>query len=143
MLFFGLYFGRTLIFPWVTHPIAQKAAWLNTPFLFARDGIGLGVMTAPELRVDAAVAHQRRPPNGSAIPKAFVLLPHPIRRIAPAVAICFAIVYTLISFDLVMSLAPAWRSTLFGWYFFAGAFWSGRRRDGAGRGDHAWTARRQ
>ena len=23
-----------------------------------------------------------------------------------------------------MSLAPVWRSTLFGWYFFAGAFWS-------------------
>ena len=45
-LFFGLYFGRSLIFPWVTHPIAQKAAWLNVPFLFARDGIGLGVMAA-------------------------------------------------------------------------------------------------
>src|ERR1700690_1641934 len=45
-LFFGLYFGRSLIFPWVTHPIPQKAAWLNIPFLFARDGIGLGVMAA-------------------------------------------------------------------------------------------------
>src|SRR5579863_9534319 len=43
-LFFGLYFGRAAIFPWVKHPIAQKAAWLNIPFLFARDGIGLGLM---------------------------------------------------------------------------------------------------
>src|SRR6266849_9106961 len=34
-LFFGLYFGRSLIFPWVTHTIPQKAAWLNVPFLFA------------------------------------------------------------------------------------------------------------
>ena len=34
-------------------------------------------------------------------------------------------VYTLIAFDLVMSLAPVWRSTLFGWFFFAGCFWSG------------------
>src|SRR5215475_11967057 len=46
ILFWGLYFGRTLIFPWVLHPIAQKAAWLNTPFLFARDGLGLAFMTA-------------------------------------------------------------------------------------------------
>src|ERR1700719_1945470 len=45
-LFFGLYFGRSLIFPWVTHPIPQKAAWLNIPFLFARDGIGLGAIAA-------------------------------------------------------------------------------------------------
>ncbi len=45
-LFFGLYFGRSQIFPWVTHPIPQKAAWLNVPFLFARDGIGLGIMAA-------------------------------------------------------------------------------------------------
>jgi hypothetical protein len=34
------------------------------------------------------------------------------------------VVYSLIAFDLVMSLAPVWRSTLFGWYFFAGSFWS-------------------
>src|SRR5277367_4472036 len=38
VLFWGLYFGRTEIFPWVLHPIASKAQWLNTPFLFARDG---------------------------------------------------------------------------------------------------------
>ena len=53
------------------------------------------------------------------------LPPHSIRVFAPLVAVLFAVVYTLISFDLVMSLAPVWRSTLFGWYFFAGAFWSG------------------
>src|SRR5260221_581382 len=52
------------------------------------------------------------------------LPPHSIRVFAPLVAVLFAVVYTLISFDLVMSLAPVWRSTLFGWYFFAGAFWS-------------------
>src|ERR1700688_1968046 len=46
LLFFALYFGRAAIFPWVTHPIAQKAAWLNIPFLFARDGIGLGAIAA-------------------------------------------------------------------------------------------------
>ncbi len=53
------------------------------------------------------------------------LPPHSIRVLAPLVGVLYAVVYSLIAFDLVMSLAPVWRSTLFGWYFFAGAFWSG------------------
>ena len=123
-LFFGLYFGRSLIFPWVTHPITQKAAWLNTPFLFARDGIGLGVMAAASF----AFIRVSRGEDARAWTIAtddIGLPPHSIRVLAPIVAVLFAVVYTLISFDLVMSLAPVWRSTLFGWYFFAGAFWSG------------------
>jgi hypothetical protein len=123
-LFFGLYFGRSLIFPWVTHPIAQKAAWLNTPFLFARDGIGLGLMAAASY----AFVRVSRGADARAWTIAtddIELPPHSIRALAPLVAVLFAVVYTLISFDLVMSLAPVWRSTLFGWYFFAGSFWSG------------------
>src|SRR6202521_627489 len=123
-LFFGLYFGRSLIFPWVTHPIAQKAAWLNIPFLFARDGIGLGMMAAASF----AFIRVSRGDDARAWTIAtddITLPPHSIRVFAPLVAVLFAVVYTLISFDLVMSLAPVWRSTLFGWYFFAGAFWSG------------------
>jgi hypothetical protein len=123
-LFFGLYFGRALIFPWVTHPIPQKAAWLNIPFLFARDGIGLGVMAAASF----AFIRVSRGDDARAWTIAtedITLPPHSIRVLAPIVAVLFAVVYTLIAFDLVMSLAPVWRSTLFGWYFFAGAFWSG------------------
>src|SRR5208337_2609554 len=122
-LFFGLYFGRSLIFPWVTHPIAQKAAWLNTPFLFARDGIGLGVMAAASY----AFIRVSRGADARAWTIAtddIQLPPHSIRVRAPLVALLFAVVSTLIAFVLVMSLAPVWRSTLFGWYFFAGAFWS-------------------
>src|SRR5579862_2118693 len=123
-LFFGLYFGRSWIFPWVTHPIAQKAAWLNTPFLFARDGIGLGLMAAASfafIRIS-----RREDARAWAIATDDITLPpHSIRVFAPLVAVLFAVVYTLIAFDLVMSLAPVWRSTLFGWFFFAGAFWSG------------------
>ena len=123
ILFWGLYFGRTLIFPWVLHPIPQKAAWLNTPFLFARDGIGLLLMTILSIalvrisRGPAATAWQRQ--------SADIEMPPPIvRKVAPALAILFVVVYSLIAFDLVMSLAPKWHSTLFGWYFFGGAFWS-------------------
>jgi hypothetical protein len=124
LLFFGLYFGRAAIFPWVKHPIAQKAAWLNIPFLFARDGIGLGMMAA----VSYAFVRISRSEDSRAwtiATREIEMPPHSIRVIAPIVAGLYAVVYTLIAFDLVMSLAPVWRSTLFGWFFFAGCFWSG------------------
>jgi hypothetical protein len=123
-LFFGLYFGRIFIFPWVTHPIAQKAAWLNIPFLFARDAIGLGAMAAASFAF-IRVSRRDDARAWTIATEDITLPPHSIRVFAPLVAVLFAVVYTLISFDLVMSLAPVWRSTLFGWYFFAGAFWSG------------------
>jgi hypothetical protein len=122
-LFFLLYFGRSAIFPWVRHPIAQKAAWLNIPFLFARDGIGLAVMAT----VSSAFIRISRRDDVRAWTTAtddIELPPHSIRVIAPLLGVLYAVVYTLIAFDLVMSLAPVWRSTLFGWFFFAGAFWS-------------------
>jgi hypothetical protein len=122
-LFFGLYFGRVAIFPWVKHPIAQKAAWLNIPFLFARDGIGLVLMalvSSAFIRISRGDDARRWTVATDDID----LPPHSIRVIAPMLAVLYAVVYTLIAFDLVMSLAPVWRSTLFGWFFFAGAFWS-------------------
>jgi hypothetical protein len=123
-LFFGLYFGRSLIFPWVTHPIAQKAAWLNVPFLFARDGIGLLVMAAAS-RAFIRASRGEEARAWTIATNEIEMPPHSIRALATTVAILFGVIYTLIAFDLVMSLAPVWRSTLFGWYFFAGAFWSG------------------
>jgi hypothetical protein len=123
-LFFGLYFGRVLIFPWVTHPIAQKAAWLNIPFLFARDGIGLFLMAAASYAF-IRVSRRDDAHAWTIATDDITLPPHSIRVLAPIVAVLYAVVYTLISFDLVMSLAPVWRSTLFGWYFFAGCFLSG------------------
>jgi hypothetical protein len=122
-LFFGLYFGRVAIFPWVLHPIAQKAAWLNVPFLFARDGVGLGAMALLSFAF-IRVSRGEQARAWTVAMDDIELPPHSIRVLAPLLAILFAIVYTLVSFDLVMSLAPVWRSTLFGWYFFAGAFWS-------------------
>src|SRR5713226_2644978 len=124
LLFFGLYFGRAAIFPWVKHPIAQKAAWLNIPFLFARDGIGLAAMAL----VSSAFIRISRAEESRAwtiATREIEMPPHSMRVIAPLLAVLYAVVYTLIAFDLIMSLAPVWRSTLFGWYFFAGCFWSG------------------
>jgi hypothetical protein len=123
VLFWGLYFGRTLIFPWVLHPIAQKAAWLNTPFFFARDGAGLLVMTVLSLWF-VRTSRRKDSRRWAILSENIKMPPRAIRRLAPAVALAYAAVYSLLGFDLVMSLAPQWRSSLFGAYFFEGAFWS-------------------
>lgn len=123
LLFWLLFAGHQLIFPWVLHPLPQKAAWLNAPFLFGRDGGGLLVLTALSLwfvRSSRRADVVRWAESAADIE----LPPAVIRRLAPAVIIVYAIIYSLIAFDLVMSLSPIWYSTLFGAYFFAGAYWS-------------------
>jgi hypothetical protein len=123
LLFWVLLAGRALIFPWVNHPLPEKAAWLNVRFLFIRDGLGLLVMTLLSFffirasqRSDAVEWAQSysnidRPPSS-------------VMRLSPILLIAYAAIYSMLAFDLVMSLSPRWYSTLFGAYFFAGAYWS-------------------
>lgn len=123
LLFWLLLPGRELIFPWILHPLPEKAAWLNVPFLFERDGAGLLALTALSLWF----VHSSR--SGAAVHWAETSAdidppPAVIRRLAPTVIIVYAVVYSLLAFDLVMSLSPVWYSTLFGAYFFAGGYWS-------------------
>jgi hypothetical protein len=124
VLFWGLWAGRTEIFPWVLHPIEKQAMWLNAPFLFARDGGGLLLLTLLSLWFVSAsrrdvVREWTRTPNNIALP------PNIMRRLSPVTALTFAFVFSLIAFDLIMSLSPQWHSTLFGAWFFATSFWSG------------------
>ncbi len=123
VLFWGLYLGRTEIFPWILHPIPDKAAWLNTPFLFARDGLGLLIITLLSFAFVKA-SRSEEAQQWAADPDNIKMPPRPIRRLAPAIGIAYVLVYSLLAFDLVMSLSPLWKSSLFGWYFFAGAWWS-------------------
>ena len=45
--------------------------------------------------------------------------------LAPAVLICFAVVFTFLGIDLIMALEPEWFSTLFGAWYFVGHLFSG------------------
>lgn len=123
LLFWVMYAGRSAIFPWVLHPVADKAHWLNAPFLFARDGLALLLITifswwfVRASRRDSVRAWTAAPDN-------IALPPNIMRRLSPAIALLFAFIYSLLGFDLIMSLSPVWRSTLFGAYFFESCFWS-------------------
>ncbi len=126
LLFWVLFAGREEIFPWIRHPVEEKAKliWLNVPFLFIRDGAALLIlallfvwMTYYSVRADReAMLGQGegadRLYRGQTI-------------IAPIFIIMYAFILTLIAFDLIMSLNPHWVSTLFGAYYFVGSFYMG------------------
>jgi hypothetical protein len=104
-----LIFGAAHVFPWVANPIASKQAWLNLPFLAARDILACAVLFG--LSFFYVYDSQRCGGRRTA-------------RLAPVLLIVHGLVFTLLAFDLVMSLDPSWYSTLFGWYSFVCAFYA-------------------
>ncbi len=135
-------------FPWVelmaTDPIVQKkAAYLNVPFLVARNVIGFLVLMGMFMYF---AANAVRPDMGRVTDDgdegrkkmrewlttkwlgqaeeeqaAYTKM----TRIAPPIMMVYAIVMSMFSIDWIMSLEPHWFSTLFGGWFFMGAFWAG------------------
>ncbi len=126
VLFMALYFGREQIFPWIHEPVAGKELWLNTGFMFVRDGAGLALLTVLSL----VLLYQ----SGNADRKAAAQISFPVpqgeKRQKPQTAlsiaygIVYAVVLSLMAIDLIMSLDPHWVSTLFGAYYFIGSFYS-------------------
>jgi Ni/Fe-hydrogenase subunit HybB-like protein len=131
LLFWVLFIGRDKIFPWIHDPLPLKTAWLNTGFLFVRDGLFLFLLTAVSLAlVYFSLRGERgiRSPEDRDMNRYRDLGDLNLRKqslLSPILAILFALCFSLIGFDLVMSLSPHWYSTLFGLYFFTGAFYSG------------------
>jgi hypothetical protein len=138
-----LFLGRTSIFHWIEAPIDGKQAWLNVPFLVARQMLGL---IALQLLSALYVYWSVRPDLGLMEEARGVTLPPPVRwitrgwrglepereasqraqdRLAPVILIAYAVVLTLQSFDFVMSLDGEWYSTLLGGYFFIGNLYLG------------------
>ena len=142
-------------FPWIEmmayDPIVQKkAAWLNVPFLLSRNlvgvlvlfGLGLGFVylaVRPDLgRVGQAQTAAERDASGrrnwwhQRLIRGWLGQEAEERRsyqrmtrLAPVMVLVYAGVMTMLVFDWAMSLEPHWFSTLFGGWFFMGAFWSG------------------
>ncbi len=127
LLFWVLYFGRGEIFPWVREPVPEKAGWLNVGFLFARDGVGLFLLTLLSMALIFFSVKADREfinrPLGSADPAGGK--PWKAQRVlSPVIGILYAFVLSLLAFDLIMSLDPHWSSTLFGAYYFMSSFYA-------------------
>jgi len=138
VLFLILFLGRAHIFPWLHEDLHGKEVWLNIPFLFTRDCIGLLILyvlgfgylfNALQLKLDP---HQPRSRLRQSIFEAWQRnhrKPEQIKRRMTIwggfYILAFALVLSLIGFDLVMSMDPHWISTLFGAYHFVKAFFIG------------------
>lgn len=138
LLFLGLFFGRAHVFPWMGQDLDGKEAWLNTGFLFTRDMIGLAILYALgfgylyySLWFRLGVGHagsrlQRRLArtwSGSRASRQ--VYEHRRYVFGVLYLLAFALVLSLIGFDLVMAADPHWYSTLFGAYTFIKAVYIG------------------
>jgi len=138
----GFLGGRDYIYPWIEHPVAVKAAYLNEGRLFLMDfGIFFLLAVLTYLFLKASV----RPTLGGAADEASGFARTMIERwtvgwkgeaeeieaarkrtnvLAPLLCMAYALGFTFIAFDQVMSLSPLWFSNLFGAFFAWGGFLS-------------------
>ena len=138
VLFVLLFLGKNHIFPWLHQDLHGKEIWLNLPFLFTRDFIGLLILYALGF---AYLYHalwlklDRSASEGKIRQLLFHLWDRNIQDVercrsrmtvlAILYMLAFAIILSLIGYDLVMSMDPHWYSTLFGAYTFIKAFYIG------------------
>jgi Ni/Fe-hydrogenase subunit HybB-like protein len=131
LLFWVLYFGRERIFIHPHESLGHKQLWLSSGFLFARDGLSLLALTVVSLLLVTFSVQRDLKLVAAAREGRFAGAGHegqaadPQSLVSPIFGILYAIVLSLIGFDLIMSLNPHWHSTLFGAYYFVGSFYSG------------------
>ena len=142
-LFFLLVFGAAYLFPWLHEPIKAKQPWLNIGFLFFRDFCALAVLYTLSLvfvyyslrpRADRLPAQTSRWPTAVLemlrrdwrdAETEQVRSQRVLRLLSPVFLLLYAVLFSLIGFDLVMSLDPHWISTLFGAFFCVGNLYVG------------------
>jgi hypothetical protein len=142
LLLLMLFVGRHHIFWWSNHTptIHEKAIWLNPPFYFTRVILVFLIITTlsvwfiyTSVRLDVGIL-----PEGGArwarrlremMRRGFrderreLHSTHSLQgRLAVFLAFAFAFGWILLSWDLSMSLDPHFQSTMYGWWFFMGAW---------------------
>lgn len=119
LLFVVLFWGRTVLYPWVTDPIPVKAAWLNVPFMALRIGIGVLLLYWVGMRLVRAVLIEDQPGQDTpaAVGRRY--------RLAAIFLVLYVLVLSLWGFDLLMSLDPRWYSGLYGGYYVVTSLYPG------------------
>lgn len=143
LLLIPILFVAPRIFPWIAEPVPGKEAYLNLPFLVIRHLVLLGALftvsvlfARASLRPDLglikgqvtgklAALYERMTRNWRGQEAEEAHAHRVLSRLAPALALLYAVGMSVVAFDFVMSLEPHWFSTLIGPYFFMGAFLSG------------------
>jgi hypothetical protein len=137
-LFLVLFLGKDHIFPWLGQDLHGKEVWLNLSFLFWRDFFGLLILyglgfaylyyalrlkmahVEPQGKMHRFLHHWWS--RGAYDPERCRIR---MSTLSVLYMVAYALVLSLVAFDLVMSMDPHWISTLFGAYSFVKAFYVG------------------
>jgi hypothetical protein len=138
VLFLILFIGKAHVFPWLEINLHGKEVWLNLPFLFIRNLIGLFILYALGF---AYLYHalwfklpcgRGRSGISGLLGRRWQQQSADFRKYRRRMTVygnlyilAFTLVLSMIGFDLVMSMDPHWYSTLFGAYTFVKAFYVG------------------
>ncbi|MDQ6770437.1 MAG: hypothetical protein M3Z54_10670 [Gemmatimonadota bacterium] len=137
-----VFVGRHHIFWWSnnTPTIHEKAVWLNPPFFFARvigvfiiisslslwyiyTSVRLDVGILPEAGAKWARGLRERMRRGFRDERRELHSTHSLQgRLAVFLGFAFVFGWILLAWDLSMSLDPHFQSTMYGWWFFMGAW---------------------
>lgn len=139
-ILFLVLFAAFPYFPAYSTEFPARRFWFNYPFLIGRDVVGIALLYAVSLAFSyrflissldlssgrltfAALAEKARPSreqrtdaNGRT---------GSVTALAIFVLAVYAVVFSILAFDLVMGLDRQWYSTLFGGYFFISSFYVG------------------
>ena len=129
--------------PWVQAPGEAKQAWLNISFFVTRQILGClllgGISLAyvyRSVRPDIGLLDQSGEHPATGFARRLIVgwrgsdveretSQRAQDRLAPAMLIAYAWVFTLVAFDFFMSLDPHWFSSLAGGYYFIGNLFAG------------------
>ena len=102
--------------PWIAHSIPEKSAWLNVPFMVARNIILLSSLwILYYLLVRWSLAADARADRGEEITSQDQ---YRLTAVGIAAVLMYTIASTIMSYDFIMSLSPEWVSTMFAPYYF-------------------------
>ncbi|MDX1660683.1 MAG: hypothetical protein R3326_02735 [Gemmatimonadota bacterium] len=131
-----LFFGIDEVYHWIDHPLPAKEEWLNPTFFIVRETIGIAVlygfalaMVYWSLRPDLGRLRDRvtgwRSDLYARLTGGWQGLDVEVERsrrnrgkLAPALAVLYAVVWSVMAWDWLMSVDPHWFSTLFGAWIF-------------------------
>jgi len=142
VLLLVLLIGREHIFWWTSHvpDIPEKRVWLNPPFFFSRvilvdllitvlsvwyiyTSVRLDVGVVAESGAKWARGIRERMRRGFKEERRELHSTHSLQgRLAVFLGFTFAFGWIVLSWDLSMSLDPHFQSTMYGWWFFMGAW---------------------
>jgi len=142
LLYLVILAGRHQLYAWVDRPVPGKEFWFAPSFAAIRDAIGLGWITFISLfylylSVRPMLGRARESATGmrGTLVQRWTagwrgearerdLATRRLRKLAAVLVLSYALCYSLIAIDLIMSLAPEWVSTMFPAFYGWGGFLS-------------------